>query len=192
MKELILKQAALLFAERGYNGVSMRDLAEACKITQAAFYYHFRNKEAILAEILQTYREETGAAIDAIRAQDISATEQLNRIVQMLFAQPPDQRAVIRLSMQEINNLSPKMRDQFARQYHERFTGQIEGVLQFGIDRHEFRPVPVATYTWILLGMLFPFLTAKGQVPGLALNQKEITQTLMDAFLKGVNTGDLK
>jgi len=188
MKERILQQASLLFAERGYRGISMRDLAEACEITQAAFYYHFRNKEAILEAILQNYCDETGLAIDTIRAQNLGPTEQLTQIVGMLFHQRPDQRSVIRLSMQEIYNLNVEKRSAFARLYYERFTGQIEAILQAGINCGEFRPVPVSTYIWILQGMLFPFLTMQGEVPGLA-NPREAALIVMEAFLKGVQAG---
>jgi AcrR family transcriptional regulator len=190
MKERILQQAALLFAERGYHGVSMRELAEACEVTQAAFYYHFRSKEAILLAILQSYREEIGTAIDAIRAQNGSAAGQLTQIIEMLLSQRPDQRSVIRLAMQEIHNLDPETRLQFTRLYHERFTGQIEAVLQAGIEQHEFRAVSPAIYTWILLGMLFPFLTTRNQTPELGLAPQKMAQVIMEAFLKGVGTGE--
>jgi AcrR family transcriptional regulator len=190
MKERIIQQAALLFTKRGYRGISMRNLAEACEITQAALYYHFRNKETILEVILQNYCDETGLAIDSIRAQNISLTEQLTQIVVMLFNQRPDQRSVIRLSMLEIDNLNFEKRSAIARLYQERFTGQIEAILKKGIDCGEFRPVPVATYIWILQGMLFPFLTMQGQISGIS-NQREAALIVVEAFLKGVRAGGL-
>jgi AcrR family transcriptional regulator len=190
MKERIIQQAALLFTKRGYRGVSMRDLAEVCEITQAAFYYHFRNKEAILEVILQNYCDETGLAIDSIRSQNISPTEKLTQIVVMLFNQRPDQRSVIRLSMLEIDNLNFEKRSAIARLYQDRFTGQIEAILQEGIDCGEFRPVPISTYIWILQGMLFPFLTMQGQIPGIS-NEREAALIVVEAFLKGVHAGGL-
>ena len=44
----ILETAAGLFAERGYAGTSMRDLAEKLGVTPAALYYHFPSKGDIL------------------------------------------------------------------------------------------------------------------------------------------------
>jgi AcrR family transcriptional regulator len=187
MKERILQEATRLFTERGYHGVSMRELAEACEVTQAALYYHFRNKEAVFLTILETYLEETGAAIDAIRSQSGSATEHLTQIVQKLFSQRPDQRAVIRLAMHESNNLDPETRSQFSRLYHQRFTGQIEAVLQAGVDQHEFRPLPAAMYTWILLGMVFPFLTYSTQVRELSPDPQVTVQMILEAFFQGIN-----
>jgi AcrR family transcriptional regulator len=186
MKERILQEAARQFTERGYHGVSMRELADACDVTQAAFYYHFRNKEAILATILKTYLEEIGTAIDAIRARGGSASEQLTQIVQALFSQRPDQQAVIRLAMQESNNLDQETRRLFFQLYHQRFTGQIEAVLQAGIEQGEFRPLSAATYTWILLGMVSPFLMSSIQVGDLPQDAPGKTRLIMEALFRGI------
>ncbi len=46
-QERLLDTAAQLFAKQGYAGVSMRDIAGAVGITQAAIYHHFANKDAL-------------------------------------------------------------------------------------------------------------------------------------------------
>lgn len=52
-REEILDAAAELFAQRGYAATSTRLIAEAVGIRQASLYYHFDNKEHILAELLE-------------------------------------------------------------------------------------------------------------------------------------------
>ena len=49
----ILETSAELFAERGYAGTSMRDLAERLGVTPAALYYHFPSKADILRELVE-------------------------------------------------------------------------------------------------------------------------------------------
>jgi len=46
-QERLLDTAGQLFAQRGYAGVSMRNIASAVGITQAAIYHHFANKDAL-------------------------------------------------------------------------------------------------------------------------------------------------
>lgn len=53
-REEILDAAAQLFSEQGYAGTSTRAIALAVGIKQASLYYHFANKEQILAELLVT------------------------------------------------------------------------------------------------------------------------------------------
>jgi AcrR family transcriptional regulator len=53
----ILKTAERLFAERGFNGVSVRTLAAAAGVNIASIGYHFRNKEGLLAEVYRRHCE---------------------------------------------------------------------------------------------------------------------------------------
>jgi AcrR family transcriptional regulator len=53
-REEILDAAAELFAERGYAATSTRMIAEMVGVRQASLYYHFKTKEQILAELLES------------------------------------------------------------------------------------------------------------------------------------------
>ncbi len=48
----ILREAARLFAERGFGGTSIEDIGGACGISGPAVYKHFSSKQTILAKIL--------------------------------------------------------------------------------------------------------------------------------------------
>lgn len=57
-KQAILKAALKLFAARGIDGVSIRDVAEAAGFTNPALYKHYKSKEAMAADLFETcYRE---------------------------------------------------------------------------------------------------------------------------------------
>jgi AcrR family transcriptional regulator len=47
-KQRILEVALDLFTEQGYDGTSLRQIAEQLGVTKAALYYHFESKEDIL------------------------------------------------------------------------------------------------------------------------------------------------
>jgi AcrR family transcriptional regulator len=51
-RERILEAALTLFAERGYEAISMREIAEQLGITKAALYYHFDSKADIVRAML--------------------------------------------------------------------------------------------------------------------------------------------
>jgi len=48
----ILDAAAELFSEQGYGAATTRQIADAVGVRQASIYYHFSNKQEILAELL--------------------------------------------------------------------------------------------------------------------------------------------
>ncbi len=49
----ILQAASKLFAQRGYNGVSISDVAEDAHVVKSAIYHHFPSKEALYLAVLQ-------------------------------------------------------------------------------------------------------------------------------------------
>ncbi|WP_125098792.1 TetR/AcrR family transcriptional regulator [Leucobacter chromiireducens] len=67
-REQLLVQAARLFAERGFSGVSLEDIAQAAGFTKGAVYSHFGSKEQVfLAAVRHTVErmEEELAAAEA-------------------------------------------------------------------------------------------------------------------------------
>ena len=52
-KLAILEAAQLLFIQRGYDGVSIRDLAQECSLAKATIYHHFRDKEDLFFSVLE-------------------------------------------------------------------------------------------------------------------------------------------
>jgi AcrR family transcriptional regulator len=53
--ELILREALVLFEERGYDATTMNDIGEAAGVTGPALYKHFRSKQAILVAIAKEH-----------------------------------------------------------------------------------------------------------------------------------------
>lgn len=52
-----------MFAEHGYDGTSLRQIAERLGVTKAAVYYHFKSKEEILAGLVQDYLHQLDTLI---------------------------------------------------------------------------------------------------------------------------------
>uniref|UniRef100_UPI0037C94893 TetR/AcrR family transcriptional regulator n=1 Tax=Leucobacter aridicollis TaxID=283878 RepID=UPI0037C94893 len=57
-KEKLLEQAVRLFAERGYAGVSLEDIAQAAGFTKGAVYSHFGSKEQTFLAVLRAATED--------------------------------------------------------------------------------------------------------------------------------------
>jgi len=76
-----LAAAATLFAARSYAEVTIGDLGEAAGVSGPALYKHFANKEAVLVELLVAVSQRLLGAAQEIVADDIPATEKLDRLV---------------------------------------------------------------------------------------------------------------
>ncbi|HEY1980932.1 MAG TPA: CerR family C-terminal domain-containing protein [Xanthobacteraceae bacterium] len=53
-RERILKAAERLFADRGYDGTSIRSIVAKARVNQAAINYHFDGKDGLYHEVLRT------------------------------------------------------------------------------------------------------------------------------------------
>src|SRR5512135_1135219 len=80
-REAILDTSAKLFSQQGYTGVSIRDIAQACGMTNAALYYHFKNKEDLFLAMLQRDHEKAMAALRATAHDPGDLREDLKRLV---------------------------------------------------------------------------------------------------------------
>src|SRR5438067_11864575 len=65
-RDELTRTAARLFAERGYHGTSLADVAEAVGMQKASLYHHIETKEDLLWEVASAGAEAFHAALDAL------------------------------------------------------------------------------------------------------------------------------
>ena len=157
-RERILEEATALFVASGYRGISMREIAAAAGMSKAGIYYHFADKEQLFLAILTHNLERLEALIEEARQVATTTRARLERIMRAIFAQGPSQRAIIHLASQEMPHLSEAARVHFGRLYQAKFIEPMRELIQEGIAKGELRPMDAEAGTWILLGMLYPFL----------------------------------
>jgi AcrR family transcriptional regulator len=89
-QEQLIDIAIRLFARKGYEGTSLRDIADEAGITKAALYYHFPNKEALyerivlesMQRLVESVREAMRSGptpVDKVRIFMLSSADFLDR-----------------------------------------------------------------------------------------------------------------
>jgi AcrR family transcriptional regulator len=89
-RERILDAALDLFVEQGYDGTSLRQIAEQLGVTKAALYYHFESKEDILMALHMRLHEFGIGAIAKMGDEPITLEQWgalLDQIVGQMLAQ---------------------------------------------------------------------------------------------------------
>src|ERR1700730_1682939 len=94
-RQEILRTAARLFQQRGYDATSMNDIAAALKLSKGGLYHHFQSKDEILFEIMN-------------HAMDITRERVLNPVRGIVDSEER-LRALIRLHIEVV--LSPRDRE---------------------------------------------------------------------------------
>jgi AcrR family transcriptional regulator len=64
----LLDEATVLFAERGYAGTSLEDVASASQVTRGAVYHHFASKQALFEAVLDAQEDRVSAQVSAAAA----------------------------------------------------------------------------------------------------------------------------
>ena len=103
----ILNAALDLFAENGFFGTSMREIARRVGVRESALYHHFPSKEAILEALAQAHGPgqarhlaelDIGAMVDAVGPREF-----LGQIVQFMITAwaTPSEQKMMRIIMSE-------------------------------------------------------------------------------------------
>jgi AcrR family transcriptional regulator len=77
-KEKILNTAHKLFADHGFDGASIRDIATAAEVNVASINYYFNSKENLFQQSLVLCYEKTQHLIEeAVQRQEVRTTQDL-------------------------------------------------------------------------------------------------------------------
>jgi AcrR family transcriptional regulator len=104
-RDLILKVAATLFAENGFDSVSITDIGIAAGITGPAIYRYFASKETLLVSVYNHLYQRYSNGIKSILTEEISAWESLEMLVDLQITLALEEREKIRIVNSEERHL---------------------------------------------------------------------------------------
>jgi TetR/AcrR family transcriptional regulator, cholesterol catabolism regulator len=119
----LTREAARLFAERGYHGTSIGDLAKAMGVQKGSLYAHIASKQDLLYETMRDGAEAFHAALDAI-PDDLKATERIRLALRAHLRVVAEQLDVATVFIREWRYLEGERAAEFVaerRRYEERF-----------------------------------------------------------------------
>ncbi|MED7666690.1 TetR/AcrR family transcriptional regulator [Pseudomonas moraviensis subsp. stanleyae] len=75
-REELLARCAGVFKRYGYHGTTMDALAQACELTKASFYHHYRSKESLMNDVLSWTHQQISERLFSIAyREDLSGAE---------------------------------------------------------------------------------------------------------------------
>ena len=97
-----LAAATHLFAERGYYGASLADVAAELEVSKQAVLHRFSTKEKLYGEVLQRTAERLESQLDEALGRDASAEDRLLDFFVVLGSPGPESAPSVRLLMREL------------------------------------------------------------------------------------------
>jgi AcrR family transcriptional regulator len=156
-REEILDEATKLFAERGYEGTSMADLAECVGLRKASLFHHFTSKEVLYAAVLERLVVRVGQTVAAGTMAPGSFEERLDSIADAITAVLCEQPFAARLVIREVMDWGPIARDHLAEQILA-VLGAAEAFIRMGQEEGAFAKLDPKQLVLSLVGIHFmPF-----------------------------------
>jgi TetR/AcrR family transcriptional regulator, cholesterol catabolism regulator len=159
----LTREAARLFAERGYHGTSIGDLAEALGVQKASLYSHISSKQDLLYATMREGADAFHGGLDAI-PDELAAPEKIRLALRAHLRVVADQLEVATVFMREWRYLEGERRDEIIaerRRYEERFRalfreGRELGKLRTDLDEGAAALLVLSAlnwaYTWLQPG----------------------------------------
>ncbi|MBR8839021.1 MAG: TetR/AcrR family transcriptional regulator [Stigonema ocellatum SAG 48.90 = DSM 106950] len=137
--ERLLETAERLFTERGYTGVTLRDIGTELGITHASLYYHVPGgKEELFVEVTERslLRHRSGLSKAISQARPV-LQEQLRATAQWFLSQPPVDLS--RLSRSDLPALNEVQAQRLTKVAYESIILPIEEIFVNACDREHYR-----------------------------------------------------
>lgn len=137
-RQEILRTAARLFQQRGYDATSMNDVAAALKLSKGGLYHHFQSKDEILFEIMNHAMEITEERVLAPVRSIVNPTERLRALIRLhieVVLSPRDREITVMLH--ENHPLPPGLRKRINARKKEyvHFVGDLITEVQREVQR---------------------------------------------------------
>ena len=200
-RQRILDAAAEVFAERGYGGAGVDEIARRAGVNKAMLYYHVGDKAALFGEVVSTNVATIAHAVTAALAETDDPRERL-RAIPRAFARTLRQRPFLpQLMLREVAAGGPNLPSGAVEQIAE-IMGMTKAVLEEGLANGVFRRVdPFITHLMLVGSLMFMANALRmrerfSSVLGLPLQATDeldaLTDQMVDIALKGIATNETR
>ena len=182
IRENILKQAARLFAEQGYAGTTIIDLADACESSRGALYHYFGSKEDILFHILDEHVRNLFNQIQAAVQSKKDPLEQCRAVIETMVTINADSQHEQVVLLNELSELSQEQQHGIVA-VQRQMTETVSDILIRIDSQQRLTTRTKKVYAMMLFGIInytFAWYDPKGPV-----SPDEYAEMTSDLFIRG-------
>ncbi len=180
-RERIVQAAAALFAERGYYGVSISDVAQSAGLVKSSIYHHFENKEALYIAVLGETCEQLRVEMQANARGGNWRTRLRSAVLTLARALGPRSHA-FGLILEGITHAPSNARrsEQAITELRRKLFGVLVEEINNGVAAGDLKPADPTMTAACLVG-----LTVSVFQTGLDQSEETGVNFALDLFLQG-------
>ena len=179
----ILACAAQQFAERGFAGTSMNQVADAAGLSKATLYHYCRDKHSLLVSIAEDHVDRLLTVVDEVRAQRLPAEARLRELIRRFVAEYAGAQHAHRVLTEDVRFLQPDDQQRVLDIERQVVAGIAAAVAAL---RPELKRAALAKpLTMLLFGMInwmFTWMKPEGE-----LGYEAMAPIVADLFMGGVS-----
>ncbi len=198
-EQAILEAAEKLFAEKGFDAVSMSAIALLANTSKPNIYHHFKNKNALYLAIVKKAVSRTTALLDAIEQAPGTFAQHLVDFSSGQLNNMLENQQSTQLVLREALSGGSERGREIARHVFRDVFSRLIGLIEKGQHKDEFRkdidPTLAAFMIISLNSFFFQSKPVMQHIPEAAFinNPANFSQGIMDILFKGVvNNGETK
>lgn len=152
-KEEILRSAATVFAEKGYHGTTMEEVAAKLLMTKGSMYYYFKNKDDLLYHCHQMIMDKSIGKMTEIINSPTTPTSKLENAIKAHIHLATSEKSMFMV----MDKPNQHFTDEYLREILDsrtKYAQYFDQILQEGIDKGEFKPIDIKMIRMIILGAL--------------------------------------
>jgi TetR/AcrR family transcriptional regulator len=132
-KDKLLSIARSVFAEEGYAGATLSEIARRANLRKASLFHHFPSKDALYLEVVGEVIADLGRLVAGAEMDRGSFGQSLDRLGELVIQYLGARRNTARLLLREVLDQGPFMRGE-GRQVIQSTLEMIAAFLQSGMD----------------------------------------------------------
>ncbi|MFC3456528.1 TetR/AcrR family transcriptional regulator [Amycolatopsis speibonae] len=149
----VVDQAMRLFAERGYDGTTLQDVADAVGLSRSNLYNYVKSKEELLVAMVEATAQGAANSLRDVRQRtDLDSAEKLRMLVRALVMRRAERPEQFRTLDRSDQALPPEVAKKHL-QVRRAVLREITAVLEEGVTAGLFRPVDVRITALSIIGM---------------------------------------
>jgi TetR/AcrR family transcriptional regulator, cholesterol catabolism regulator len=133
----LTREAARLFAEKGYHGTSIGDLADALGVQKASLYHHIESKADLLWDVARDGAAAFHAALDEI-PETLRPVEKIHAAMRAHLRVVSQQLDIATVFVREWRYLQGERRDEFVAE-RRRYEERVRALFRDGVEESELR-----------------------------------------------------
>lgn len=181
-RELILAQAAALFARQGYSGTSMNEVARACGISKPALYHYVRDKQQLVSTIAEAHVARLEAVAEEISRLKLAPEPQLRELILRFMAEYAGAQDAHRVLTEDVRFLEAADRERVIaaeRRVVDAFAAAVAavrpGASAIAMDK------PLAMLLFGMINWMFTWIKPDGR-----FSYDDMAPVVCDLFFGGV------